>query len=126
MRLMDLLPPYRHRTHAIPASVTNLALEATTLEPSHFRRRSMLGHRIELNPSLVARLGTLIPTYTSLLTAKDPTPFNAALNVDVAPSLMPHLAAHLAHLDESLPEHKWTPHFRIHDLQHAYGIEVHG
>jgi len=122
MRLKARLLP-RHRPAPIPDYITTLALEPTTIsERPHFARTSRLGHRIELNPSLVGILSTLIPTLTKVITEHDPTPFNAALNLELPPSVLPAVSAHLAHLDESIPEHKWAPHFRIHDLQRAYGI----
>ncbi len=124
MRLTARLFP-RARTQPVPDSITTL--EPTNLEPSHFRRRSMLGHRIELNPELPHQLAELIPTHTTaVMVTGNPTPINAHLNLDVAPSLMPSVAVHLAELDASTPEYKMSPHWRIHDLQRAYGVEPRG
>ncbi len=115
----------RARTQPVPDSITNL--EATNLEPSHFRRRSMLGHRIELNPELPHKLAELIPTLTSaVMDTPNPTPFNALLGVELPPSVLPSVGAHLAELDSSTPEYKMSPHWRIHDLQRAYGVDPRG
>jgi hypothetical protein len=87
----------------------------------------MLGHRIELNPELPHKLAELIPTLTSaVMDTANPTPFNALLATELPPSVIPSVGVHLAELDASTPEYKMSPHWRIHDLQRAYDVDVGG